>query len=242
MPLRFPLPAPNRRRRSLFFLIGFLPQKTIRLQTPSTSLFLLSHWVPTRNRQSGSKHRRRRSLFFLIGYFPQQTIRLQTPSTSLSLSSFSLDSIHQRQRFSTTVHVAISLLSLGVQSRPDNPVHEHRRRLYLFLLSRFNLDSFQLRQSGQPTPSTSLFSFFHMRHSHALHTFYVDTVHTSLIALVPFTSHPMPVPHRRHRRRSYRSRCSCTHVIPHTYFLLTTSPSQAHKVPLPVGKTILNIS
>jgi hypothetical protein len=168
MPLRFPLPAPNRRRRSLFFLIGFLPQKTIRLQTPSTSLFLLSHWVPTRNRQSGSKHRRRRSLFFLIGYFPQQTIRLQTPSTSLSLSSFSLDSIHQRQRFSTTVHVAISLLSLGVQSRPDNPVHEHRRRLYLFLLSRFNLDSFQLRQSGQPTPSTSLFSFFHMRHSHVI--------------------------------------------------------------------------
>jgi hypothetical protein len=166
MPLRFPLPAPNRRRRSLFFLkdnpvtntvdvalssfpLGSYPQQTIRFKTPSTSLSLLSHWVTTRNRQSGYKHRRRRSL---------------------SLPSLWIQSIKDNgSPLPYTSDVAISLLSLGVQSRPDNPVHEHRRRLYLFLLSsRFNLDSFELRQSGQPTPSTSLFSFFHMRHSHVI--------------------------------------------------------------------------
>jgi hypothetical protein len=111
MPLRFPLPAPNRRRRSLFFLIGFLPQKTIRLQTPSTSLFLLSHWVPTRNRQSGSKHRRRRSLFFLIGLLPA-TDNPITNTVDVALSLFLLSGFNPSK--TTVLHYRTRLTSLSL--------------------------------------------------------------------------------------------------------------------------------
>jgi hypothetical protein len=130
MPLRFPLPAPNRRRRSLFFLkdnpvtntvdvalssfpLGSYPQQTIRFKTPSTSLSLLSHWVTSRNRQSDYKHRRRRSLS-LPSLWIQSIKDNGSPLPYTSLSLFFLSGFNPAQtiRFTNTVDVSISSFSL----------------------------------------------------------------------------------------------------------------------------------